>query len=400
MSALEVQIGVSASLPDVVGALAAADRSLRGVHPFRDVVVHLDGFLRISSIAMLTAWARDVSQRGLRVHVKATSDVRNYLERMGVLELAGIEGRPRVRARPQGGRFVVMQDVSRPEVIGTAIDAMLEFVLHAYPDEVDLFPSVEWVLGEVLDNVQEHAHDPGCAVAVAQRYEKVHEIELAVVDRGIGLAAALGTDRGGLDAAEAVSLAVRQGVSSKGVGRGNGLAGISQIAALNRGRFTLLSGAASRVQGESGDAETSGHEHFAGTCASVVLRSDHGVDLAQTLIGAGDWTYLDRLWADADGMMTLDVAERLDTVATREAAHRLATYVINVLAGRSGALRLDFGRSRNPTSAFCGELVGILLAGLGPSWPRRVVFSGLTPFGKQILSHASSAGSPPGEDPP
>lgn len=385
---LTVRVEQKADLTAVAKALATAESDLAGIHPYKEVVVHIGGFLRISAIAMLTAWARDIVQRGLAVHFRAPTSL-TYLERMGVLELTDAQFRPAVRARPEGGRFVTMHDVSTQDQIGDAIDRILEFLMYAFNDEHELLAATEWVLGEMLDNVHEHARDPGCAVAVAQRYDHSIELELAVVDRGVGLGTSLHELQPGASDLSALGLAVRQGVSSKGRGRGNGLAGITQIARVNEGRFSLMSGGAARFQWGDEPVADVVTPTYRGTCVSVVLRSDRGVDLSQTLIGSSDWTYFDRLWSLDEGVIRLAVASQLETVATRDAARRLANYLANLLRTGQGGVELDFARSGNPTTAFMGELLQQLVDAVGQPELKRLGFSGLSALGRSVLHHAS-----------
>ena len=387
MAVLRVTLPSYAGLSTVASKLADADAQLAGVHPFTRVRLHVDGFLRISAIALATAWARDARQRGLECAVTGATDTVNYWERIRALDLIGADQRPQINRRPEAGRFVEMVDASNPSRIANAIDDIMTFLMFGFVDTGKALPALEWILGEMFDNVLEHAEDVGAAVAVAQRYDQRNEVELAVVDRGIGLTSALSGSGRRLSDIEAVDAAIQVGVSSKGEGRGNGLAGIDQISAVNGGTFQLLSGSALRCRDED-HAQVHEIAWLRGTCASVILKTDRDIDLSKTLIGALDWSFIDRVWDVQDTHLTIRLREVTDTVATRQAGQRLATYVLNLLSDRDGTVCLEFDGVR-PTSAFTGELMKELDNHVPDQWRKRLLFQGLEPFALSIVHHAA-----------
>lgn len=383
-----IKISGQRSAYGIVDELASADQALATAKHDDSIVVKVGGFLRVTPIALIASWLREKVHSGYSVRVDSPDRAAlNYWERIGALDYAADSYRPTIRRNPEGGRFVPLHDVSQEPQQGRFNDAVQDFLMHSIPPDGSFLESVEWVLGELLANVEEHSKDPGCALGIAQKYES--ELEIAVVDRGIGLAAALHQRHPVSSDVEAVKSAVIQGVSGESDGRGNGLTGISQIAELNEGLFVLGSQTAMRFQGTYGTRVRS-TPRYAGTFVSAVLQTEKHIDLSKTLLGVQTWTYLDRLWTEAaEGQLTVDVSYHLESVTSRSAAARLGSYIAHLAQPGQGDIILDFTKCRNPTSAFAGQLLTTLHELLSEDWLAVIAFKGLSHMGLRILAVAS-----------
>ncbi|HEX8067333.1 MAG TPA: hypothetical protein VF520_12510 [Thermoleophilaceae bacterium] len=124
----------------------------------------------------------------------------------------------------------------------------------------DDFGAVTWMLGDVADNVLQHAGTHS-GVAAARIYPRTHEIELAVADRGIGIRASLTKNPDYLDVTDdrsALMRAVEPATTSEpGVGGGNGLFVVSLVVKENGGALTIRSGRAA-LNRHGADIETTG----------------------------------------------------------------------------------------------------------------------------------------------
>lgn len=388
LRACELVVPAQASAWQVIGELNKADATLGDTQGIDSIQIVPEGFLRVSEIALITAWAREKQREGFQLELNCPNEsVINYWERMKALELMNAKTRRRLRARPTAGRFVEMHEVTS-ESIGPTIDAIMDVFLHAYIAKKNHLEAVEWILAEMLANVDEHSEDSGCAVAIAQRYEDAGELELAVVDRGIGLTESLSHIRPGLTDQEAVELAVEEGVSGKGSGRGNGLAGTAQIARVNGGRFLLLSGTAMRFQVPS-HTRVLDASRMKGTYASVSLRLDESIDFSRTLIGDLNWTFVNSLLSDSGGLARISVKDKVDSLATRRAAERFSIFLINLLNKASEPVLLDFKGSM-PSSAFIGELFKKLEDQMPGRWQESVVIGGLRGLATAVVNRAAA----------
>jgi hypothetical protein len=103
--------------------------------------------------------------------------------------------------------------------------------------------SLNWCLFEVLDNVFQHSEcDTGFFMAQIHRFQK--HLSLCVADAGIGVHRSF--YKGGKyrppTAFDALTLSVREGVSSTGDKRGNGLFGLKGLIEASGGQLNMWSG--------------------------------------------------------------------------------------------------------------------------------------------------------------
>ncbi len=102
--------------------------------------------------------------------------------------------------------------------------------------------SLKMSLLEVLTNVFDHSQsEEGCFVC-AQYYPNLKLIRLCITDFGVGILATLKDKYKAKNDVEAITLSVKEGVTSRSMNAGLGLAHIRNFLKVNEGRLTILSG--------------------------------------------------------------------------------------------------------------------------------------------------------------
>ena len=171
---------------------------------------------------------------------------------------------------------------------------------------------------------------------------------------------------------DALTMAILEGVGD-GNGQGNGLFGLYQIVAENKGQLTISSGNSAIMlkKGElkkynKGSFISNGHE-----CTLVDFRLDLSkkIDIKSALksIGGIDGfdIRIDNMWQEKSNCYLYDVFEHCSGTGTREAGKELRNDVINILTKTHEPIVLDFSNVRACSSSFIDEFLGKLILDLG-----------------------------------
>jgi hypothetical protein len=224
-----------------------------------EVIVDLSEveFADPSGMVSLATACLEAIEMGNNLAVAAPTDrnVANYLLRMRFRDLLREEGVRfpgdfgiwHVAAQPRADRLLELQAVNRSNatVVGESLIALGREV--GIPEDV-LVPAFLG-LGEGVDNTLEHSGTDR-AIVMAQRYRlggAGFRLQVAVGDIGLGLRRTLRRRMVVADDAEAVSLAVKKGVSRRAGSRhGNGLPDVVKAVCEDAGgTFEIRSGEAS-----------------------------------------------------------------------------------------------------------------------------------------------------------
>lgn len=138
--------------------------------------------------------------------------------------------------------------------------------------------STDYIVGtvaEIFENGLSHAQSPVGVLACGQYYRKPDDLELSVVDLGIGipgnLAAAFDRREEDIDPARALAWAFERGHSSIATSRGLGLALLRGFIRRSGGRLVIASGRAlARVEGTMLNVKSLTNR-FPGTLVDVTL---------------------------------------------------------------------------------------------------------------------------------
>jgi anti-sigma regulatory factor (Ser/Thr protein kinase) len=118
------------------------------------------------------------------------------------------------------------------------VDKLLSVFLNSMKIERDQLNAIEWSLGEITDNVLNHAGDGVAGYVQALKYSNNNIIEFIVADAGVGIPKSLGIS----DDNEALEKSIQQGVTrDRNTNQGNGLYGSFNIARVAGGQFNIQS---------------------------------------------------------------------------------------------------------------------------------------------------------------
>lgn len=370
-------------IPDGLDALAAKLAAWRGRDPGNDLwtlFIPRGRFVTPRMLAMLTSWALEMRARGVSFAVMGDGDTCAYLDRMGFQGIIGAQaiGIPH---RVEAGRFIPLFLIGTSDQQGQAVDALCELMLRQFENARELLPPFEWAVNEITDNILIHAQSSTPGVVSAQYYPGRHELEIAIVDQGLGLLGTLGPSHGARDERHAIELGLTRGLTrDPAVGQGNGMAGTELIVRENRGTMLLWTGG-TRV------LSTPGGRRFAPlptvNGVGMVLRLDvrNLIDLSQTWLGERHFTYIDRQVEELEeGGFLILVGRECESVGSREPARRLRNRLMAMLPDLGDQpLIFDFSDVRDPSSSFLDELFGRIALQIGlEAFTRRCSLEGLS----------------------
>ena len=231
--------------------------------------------------------------------------------------------------------------------------------------------ALNWCLFEVLDNVFQHSESEA-GFFMAQLHKINQRLLLCVADSGIGVHRSF--YKGGKyrppTPFDALTLAVREGVSSTGDKRGNGLYGLKGVIEHNGGRLDIVSGRGLLQISPSGiDGRNSGADFIIDadhhcTVLDFSLDVSKPVDLGQVLGAPEPDIRLEAIESD-DGRYVIPVIDHAQGTGTRPAAERLRNYLVNYLNEGAPFLVLDFTGVSIVSSSFADETIGKLAEEFG-----------------------------------
>ena len=274
-------------------------------------------------------------------------------------------------------------------------------VIEELGQRIEFAPGVlnalNWCLYEVLDNVFQHARSEH-GYFMAQILKNSQSLAVCVADAGIGIHRSfhLGGHYRPPTAFDALTLAVREGVTSTGEvrGRGNGLFGLRGVVEHNGGRLELTSGRGSLTVGSTG---IRGKNLTRGTvldpghhCTVVDFQLDLSkpVDINAVLGSNTPDLRLEAIESD-EGSHVIPIIEHAQGTGTRTAAERLRTWLLNYLNEGAPYLVLDFAGVDMVSSSFADETIGKLAERFGPiGFSQRFRLVNMTPTVQGLLDRA------------
>jgi anti-sigma regulatory factor (Ser/Thr protein kinase) len=145
--------------------------------------------------------------------------------------------------------------------------------------------AISWALDEIARNVVQHARSASPAVGVVQHARSRRQVEVAIVDRGVGVLASLRENpehQGIVSDLEAIRAALKPGVT--GVPKGKGGIGLflTQILLREGGLLVIRSGSAS-VESSEEEIGRNGLPNFPGTLVVLRAPTDRPLNLGGVL---------------------------------------------------------------------------------------------------------------------
>lgn len=325
------------------------------------------GGITAGAAAYLATWARWQRAQGRRFSLDGDPATLALLDRLGVTEALGLPA-THDTGRADDTLYFPVRFIADGDDVFDTTNSVLELVVREFAGARPFLPALEWALNEVIDNIMIHAEAP-VPGAVCARYDPAtHRLDVGVADVGQGILRSLQPVLDPWEShGDAIRKAVQRGVTRDiRVGQGNGLAGALQISERNRGDFVLWTGDA-LLRFRHGREQ--GFEQFGrplpGTGVAFRLDPRTPVDLADTFIGAPGYTYLEAAaeHLEEEGLL---VRAEVSNTGTRAPARRLRNKILNLLPDMEAPLVIDFSGVDRAASSFLDELLGRLVAELGP----------------------------------
>ncbi|WLW53416.1 STAS-like domain-containing protein [Streptomyces sp. YU58] len=234
-----------------------------------------------------------------------------------------------------------------------------------------VFGALNWCLFEVLDNVFQHSNKE-VGFFMAQIHKTTNRLQFSIADSGIGVHRSffVGGKYRPPTAFDALTLAVRQGVSSTGDKRGNGLYGLKGVIEANGGKLEIRSGRGYLRISSSGieGGDTTGLIISPNNHCTVVdfdLNVDKPVDLGAVLGTPMQDLRTEAIESD-EGEHTIRLVEHAQGTGTRAAAERLRNFLMSYINEGVPYLILDFENVPMVSSSFADETIGKLAERFGP----------------------------------
>lgn len=271
-----------------------------------------------------------------------------------------------------------------------------EYLARKLICESGVLLALEWCLNEILDNVFQHALVPS-GYFMFQVQQERHRLSFSAADQGIGIFHSFSKSRYRPSSpTDAITLALRRGVTSNMECQGNGLWGASEIITQNRGQMTISSGGGAiyynRQSGVIKSFETVQvlDQELPGTTVDVQLDASQPINLLEAF--AGDYEPINlriERMEDSQGFVVLPLKKASAGTGTRESGRNMRVYVQNLLRTSSQPIMIDCSGIGIVSSSYADEFVGKLYRELGSEIiGTRIRFTNMTETVKLIVSNA------------
>jgi anti-sigma regulatory factor (Ser/Thr protein kinase) len=278
-----------------------------------------------------------------------------------------------------------------------AVDRVMAMILKAVPLNRKQLAALEWSVGEITDNVLNHAQSAmgGVIQASTMVINDRQMIEFVVADAGIGIRRSLGetTD------VRALERAIQEGVTrNKATNQGNGLFGSFRVATLSNGRFEIHSGRASLLAEGAASLRTSNQNSLRYPGTLVVCRigcdDERLIENALTFKGKvhePGFDYLEKQYEREEGReFVFRMSEECPSFASREGGKGARILIENLLRAEPDyVLNIDFDGISIISSSFADEVFGRLFVALGPTaFMSRIHFRNINGSVRAILDRS------------
>ena len=275
---------------------------------------------------------------------------------------------------------------------GEILDRIMDLILSRLKTGRDTLKAVEWSLGEIMDNVSNHAESPVGGFVQATAYLNDNSVEFVVADAGIGIPASMRMD----DHAAALRDVINEGVTSdKTRNAGNGLFGSYQVATLSHGSFEIRSGLGLLYRTGAGKLV---NQSIAAPYQGTAVRCRIGLEERGLLDKAlrfrdephdPPFDYIERKFENDGGELTVEMKdEARRDFGSRQGGRRIRGMLENLLRERR-TIVLDFSGVGVISSSFADEVFGRLFVEMGPrAFMKRIEISNVDPTVEGLIDRA------------
>ena len=255
------------------------------------------------------------------------------------------------------------------ETTDKILDLVMSLILRTLETDRSTLKAVEWSLGEVMDNVSNHAYSPVGGFVQATAYPRTNIVEFIVADGGIGIPQSMDIS----DDAEALQSVINEGVTRDHVANaGNGLYGTYRVATLSNGNFEILSlhGYLGIIGREKTIVSQTEKLPYDGTSIRCGIRVDDN-DLLSRALRFHDvphdppYDYIERHFENDEGELIFKLKDQaVYSTSSREGGIRIRSALQNLLRNHLRVV-LDFEGLAIVTSSFADEVFGRLFQEMG-----------------------------------
>ena len=233
----------------------------------------------------------------------------------------------------------------------------------------DHLNAIEWSLGEITDNVLNHAGEGVAGYVQALKYSNNNIIEFIVADAGIGIPKSLGYS----DDNEALEKSIQQGVTrDKNTNQGNGLYGSFNIARVAKGQFNIQSYYGNLILTDEGKVRYRKETvPYHGTFVRWSINCKEP-DLIKRALKFGDrqheitYGYVEKVYGE-EQVIALEMKKEFKSFRSRDAGKLAFNRISNLIRQQSGkVIKVDFNGVDVISSSFADEVFGRLFVNLGP----------------------------------
>jgi len=354
-----------------------------------DLEIRLDrnSFVKVDGLAFLTAHCLDLKNKGTNISITGDYGRRCYLQRMGFHKILGVNEED-LSTNPEIGRFIPISLIQDGDDVAKTVNLICELVIRQFKDGVKFVPAMEWAVNELIDNIVIHAESPVPGVVCAQSYPQLNQLSIAICDMGRGISGSLATTREIESDTYALEQALTRGVTrDPEVGQGNGMAGSLEICRANEGSLSLWSGGAMFNMLNGKENATNKIDRVQGTGLCLQMKTDNPVDLRDTWIAGGDWSYIDASAQELEEKGGINVAAECANTGSRPPAKYLRRKIEAVLPEMEAPLALNFSDVKSASSSFLDELLGRLSVKFGTDvFKEKVRLHGMTETVRRIAN--------------
>ena len=294
----------------------------------------------------------------------------------------------------EGGNVPALQfGIDEAEDAGGILNRVMDLILRELDTDRSTLKAVEWSLGEIMDNVSNHAESPVGGFVQATAYRRNNVVEFVVADAGVGIPESMQMN----DHERALRSAIDEGTTrDESRNAGNGLYGSYRVSTLSEGRFVINS-----LRGElyykRSDGSIESHSRPVPYNGTSVLCGIHVGDpelLHKALRFKGrphdpPYDYIEREFENREGDLVFDMKERAQRDFGSRQGGKLIRGTIENLLRDHPSVTLDFDGVAVISSSFADEVFGRLFVDMGPrAFMTRIEMRNVDPTVEGLIDRA------------